>query len=419
MREAESIADFLADPVGRFVAGRSFVTWMQTTRRGGTTHFGVHDAYDEARLTELYVMPEHPALVIPYDVLFDSSALDAFDRSNFALLAGFLEQQVGTLATSARRFAMVKPSGMIGAMFAGVFHEWIEPRLPVASLFADRAEALEWLGLPAGNEERRALDRMFEAVLATPLLRSLRKLIDADLRDATLATAATTLGTSERSLQRHLAEHGTSFRDELIGARIRAAGALLLHGNEKVEAIAHQLGFQSVSAFISVFGRMVGEPPDAFRKRHYQSNIGSTLNLMLLGTGPALALPTGTFHVYGTQSSFQFDTSTWLVTGTCAIDLKLAGGPDSYNFDLVKWGQGQYTSFGVHRTGATRFAGSRYFEGYETVPTSRWDASFSIDPITQEVAFSIQQYYQRSTTAGPAGGIDGEVRYNVKCEATL
>lgn len=67
--------------------------------------------------------------------------------------------------------------------------------------------------------------------------------------------------------QRHLADTKTSFRDELAAVRIQVAKQRLVETDDKIEVIANDLGFRSVPAFTTMFGRLIGESPQAFRDR--------------------------------------------------------------------------------------------------------------------------------------------------------
>ena len=70
-----------------------------------------------------------------------------------------------------------------------------------------------------------------------------------------------------RSLQRHLEEQGTSFRGELVQARVRAAQVMLLETTDSIDSIARALGFKATGAFTTMFGRTVGVSPAEFRRR--------------------------------------------------------------------------------------------------------------------------------------------------------
>lgn len=82
---------------------------------------------------------------------------------------------------------------------------------------------------------------------------------------ATLDQAAHALGVSGRSLQRRLGEGGSSFRAELEQARLAAAQRLLLDTDDKVAAIAAEVGASSESNFIAFFRRLTGQTPAAWR----------------------------------------------------------------------------------------------------------------------------------------------------------
>jgi AraC-like DNA-binding protein len=60
--------------------------------------------------------------------------------------------------------------------------------------------------------------------------------------------------------------HGTTFREELHGARLRMAKKLLLD-EVKATAIAARIGFHSVSHFSEWFRGQTGAPPGSWRAR--------------------------------------------------------------------------------------------------------------------------------------------------------
>jgi len=84
-------------------------------------------------------------------------------------------------------------------------------------------------------------------------------------RDASVAAAARSLGFTVRTLNRRLAEEGTSFavlRDEARYAVARQ----LLHGTAmQVSEIAEQLGYANASALTTAFRRWSGQGPSEWR----------------------------------------------------------------------------------------------------------------------------------------------------------
>jgi len=262
VRPAGSVDEILSDPIDRYLAGRSFVVWFQP-RLAGAFGFGRLDPADEPQLSQLLVTPVLPA---GYDLLCDFGAVEQLDERAFALLGGFLDGHP-ELVKALGKFAFVRPPGLAGAGLTGLFYEKVDP-IACANLFADRSEALDWLGYAPSAPQRHDIDELVATVDAlSPTLRRLRVHLFRDVGIATLDQAASALGTSSRSLQRELAAAGTSFRAELARTRVRIAESLLTNTDDKIESIAHRTGFASVSAFTVAFTRAVGETPHEFRRR--------------------------------------------------------------------------------------------------------------------------------------------------------
>lgn len=258
-----SVAELLAAPIGRYYAGRTFVAWVVSPAVVGACHFGAFEPADEAAATELADLPLHPALVPPLDLLHDLGGVDVLDRLAFERFVRLLAPRMPAIVKRSRRIAMVRPAGLAGAAFTGLFHEWSVPHV-TASLFEDRGEALDWLAVTA--EQRAELAEVIAPFEVGPLLRAIRAAIAADLTGATLERVAAAMGHSARSLQRHLADAGATFRDELGRARVVAAKARLADSDDKIETIARELGFGSLAAFTTMFSRATGEPPQQYRK---------------------------------------------------------------------------------------------------------------------------------------------------------
>jgi AraC-like DNA-binding protein len=75
------------------------------------------------------------------------------------------------------------------------------------------------------------------------------------------------LGTSERSLRRHLREHGASFRGLVDGARRDLARALVERTARPLTDVALDVGFSDATAFAHAFRRWFGVSPTAARTR--------------------------------------------------------------------------------------------------------------------------------------------------------
>ncbi len=104
-----------------------------------------------------------------------------------------------------------------------------------------------------------------------PLLSPLLQALEANPGDTrSLAALARSRHTTERTLMRRCKrELGMSLAE--WRKRLRVVSAMpRLQAGDTVENIAHDLGYNSSSAFIAMFHRMTGATPDAYRK-------GSTL----------------------------------------------------------------------------------------------------------------------------------------------
>jgi AraC-like DNA-binding protein len=223
------------DPVGCYVAGETFAHFCASPRLWGIVLWG------------------RPSAAF--------AAADRYIRAHRAMLERWVEA-----------LALIRPPGMGGALVAGAFE--VLPRPYAVGVVEDAAAAVAWLAA-AGHGELGAADvpglltDLHAEASSTPqVVGALRAFLDTHLVDVELPAAAVALGTSERTLQRKLAEASTSFTDELADARIRAARRLLADTDAALTAIAHEVGCASLQHFGAMFRRKTGESPSAFRTRH-------------------------------------------------------------------------------------------------------------------------------------------------------
>jgi AraC-like DNA-binding protein len=85
---------------------------------------------------------------------------------------------------------------------------------------------------------------------------------------ATTAHVAATLGVSERSLSRRLAEDGTSFREIVQQQRRQMAHRYLDDPAIRPTQVAYLLGYAQPSAFSHAFRRWTGVSPAAYRAQN-------------------------------------------------------------------------------------------------------------------------------------------------------
>jgi AraC-like DNA-binding protein len=102
---------------------------------------------------------------------------------------------------------------------------------------------------------------------------AVRAAIAASLRqnDACLQYTASRLGMSPRSLQRRLAETGTSYSELVAEVRLDTACHLLAESNERISDIALRLGYAGASSFSRTFMRLMKIRPIIYRRQQRDS----------------------------------------------------------------------------------------------------------------------------------------------------
>jgi AraC-like DNA-binding protein len=86
-------------------------------------------------------------------------------------------------------------------------------------------------------------------------------------RCASLEATATNLALSARSLQRRLADAGTSYQDLLDSVRRELAIRWILEASVGIEEVAERLDFSEPASFHRAFRRWTGDSPRAYRQR--------------------------------------------------------------------------------------------------------------------------------------------------------
>jgi AraC-like DNA-binding protein len=84
---------------------------------------------------------------------------------------------------------------------------------------------------------------------------------------ASLQDVARQLRVSARSLQRHLAEIGTSYSELVTQVRLDTACRLLIESSERMSQIALRLGYAGPSSFSRTFMRLMKIQPATYRRQ--------------------------------------------------------------------------------------------------------------------------------------------------------
>jgi AraC-like DNA-binding protein len=258
------------DPAGHYLAGESYAHFCAAPHFWGVLLWGRPGGDDIATLGRALLLELGPSAA-PHVSLVDARRIAGVDASAFAALQGYVERNRPALGDRVTHLAIVRPKGMEGAVVAGFF-EVLKPPYPV-EVFATPAQALAWLddacaAAPPPSSFEEALEAIHRGASATPtVVTQLRALLSERLDGIALADAARHMGVSDRTLQRRLGAVGTTFQDELMLARMRAAERLLLDTDAPLTTIALDVGCASLQHFSATFRKHAGMSPSAWRKK--------------------------------------------------------------------------------------------------------------------------------------------------------
>jgi AraC-like DNA-binding protein len=182
------------------------------------------------------------------------------------------------LAVGEVAFSHPAPAAATVALLAAVFGTTPRFGAPANALELDRAELER--PLPAADATlSRIIERHAEALLAArpepraAMGQRVRHALVGLLgqgdgeREVSLAAIARRLGTSERSLQRHLADEGITFDALYEELRRELAVRYLADRSMAIAEVAYLLGYSEPSAFHRAFKRWTGATPAEARRR--------------------------------------------------------------------------------------------------------------------------------------------------------
>lgn len=197
----------------------------------------------------------------PRETLIDITHLVMSDDAAFGVFRDVLEKHRDERARAVRRQAIVMQDGYAASFVCGYLAQFPPPY--ELRMFHDRDAALAWLG---HTTDRDALLELEQA--RHDLLARLRGWLDsATLAEATVETAAASLGVTARTLQRRLTELDTRFAMELAHAQVARAQRLMRTTDRKLSDVALEVGCATQSSFNDLFRRLTGEPPGQWRRR--------------------------------------------------------------------------------------------------------------------------------------------------------
>lgn len=248
MERAATTAEFLRDPIGRWVVPAAVsVVYCASSTLAGCVVWGSPTAGDTELVLEAFGALEHPRIAPPIDFIVDGRGIESIDKAAVASLVGWVRKHQKRLALRVRRQVGVVGDNVTGLALAGIF--------PVFGALhsVQIARDAELASVDLSPETRAAWDEITSVVETVrgsdSRMAALRDLMRDSPGEMSLERAARALSMSVRSLQRLLTEHGTSFSVELRDARFTVARDLLVTTTEKVAAIAARVGLSQTALF--------------------------------------------------------------------------------------------------------------------------------------------------------------------------
>jgi AraC-like DNA-binding protein len=258
--EMRSRSAFRLDPLGGLVAGECWFYFALDMSLFGYALWGRPSRRDVEALVRLMELELDRA---PHVVLADLGGVTAVTPDAFEALASYAMRHESELSRVVTHAAIVRPSGVAGAIVSGFFDVSARP-FPV-TVWPSLHAALLHLGRPSAHG---ALVEARARVSGEPVIvRQLRDHLRETRAEPSLGAAARTLGLAPRTLQRRLAQCDSSFQAEVRRSRLLAAERRLEETDAPVTTIALDLGFSTPQHFATLFRRHAGVSPTEYRKR--------------------------------------------------------------------------------------------------------------------------------------------------------
>jgi AraC-like DNA-binding protein len=258
-----SYEQFLRAPTGRFtITGSSFV-WCASRTLCGSVLWG---RQSEAETGDILRIFDQDALHMDrsFAIVLDSRGVNEVDPRALHRLVLVAGRPAAELAPRIRLQASVISEGPIGFLLTGL--------LPVVGkthpyrVFTDPAEAFRAVDSATGAALCSEVDAIAERVRGVPReLRVTRELLAKRIGTG-LPEVSAALAMSERSVQRVLSRHGTSFHDEVVTARFALAGEILRSTDAKLAEVCTRVGI-SERALTLLFRKKTGLTPAEWRKQ--------------------------------------------------------------------------------------------------------------------------------------------------------
>ncbi len=271
MRAATDVEAFVHNPVGAFISGATWLLCCPAATLMALVSWGSPSREDCEHVMDTF---DADLLIGPHSYFIDARRMaQQPDPVAFAAVVGRMGPQWERYRTHVTRCAIALPPGMTAAVVIGFFT--LAPPPFETRFFTEPIEALRWVGATDPVWIQTTLDALQErACGASSFLLRMRAVLDGDVAQTSIENLAQGLNMSIRTLQRHLAAAGTSYRKELSAARVRKAQRLLVGTDLKITAVALEVGCASSQHLSTLFRKSTGESPSEWRSAHCTRRAG-------------------------------------------------------------------------------------------------------------------------------------------------
>ncbi len=144
LRRAGGVDDFLRDPAGRYVAGRTFLYWYADPHLDGAMFWGRPTVDELQRLIAVWDALANDS--VTHATLIDVRRVVEITPEAFALVQALLRGRREEYGRRIRAMALLRPPAMPGALITGLLQ--MQDVLHPFEFFDDEAAALAWMGRP-------------------------------------------------------------------------------------------------------------------------------------------------------------------------------------------------------------------------------------------------------------------------------
>src|SRR3954471_6322830 len=116
MQRAQTVEEFVAQPLGRYVVGANHVVWCHSASLCGAVNWGRPSEPDVRRLVAAWNFTLHPALAGGFTTIMDNRLLERASLGTLGIVLAGMRAIVPRWHGLVRRHAIVIPPSTVGIL---------------------------------------------------------------------------------------------------------------------------------------------------------------------------------------------------------------------------------------------------------------------------------------------------------------